>query len=389
MNIAIISRSLPVHCLGGMELVAWDLIQGLAAKSHNIWVITTAIPGDATFSAPSHLADKITVDFLNGTRPGRYSRAWWKESRYAFLKKRDLFNPDLVISISVGAMSVLPVLGNIPAIIQSHGTFLGEVHSKIQTGKISSIISSFHNLLWIPWERRTYSKVRRIVAVGPAVLSELQRPILKVPFSKVVLIPNGVDTDLFHPIIDQKINTRKQLGIPADAKVLVWASRLHKQKGTHLALNAFAGIDAQDYWFLVIGDGPERHALEKQSHELRISGRVIFAGAVAHDSMSEFLNAGDIFVFTPNGREGFPLNVLEAMSIDLPVVISNHLAKPFIGAKGVYPVNPYETEGVARAIEKAASSGKGDRSFVMKNYSREKMLDSYEKLFEEVARKRD
>lgn len=386
MNIAIISRSLPVHCLGGMELVAWDLIQGLAARNHNIWVITTDIPNGNTFSVPPLLTNKITVDFLNRTRPGRYSRAWWKESRYAFLKKRNLFNPDLVISISVGAMSVLPVLGNIPAIIQSHGTFLGEFHSKIQTGKVSSIISSFHNLLWIPWERRTYSTVRRIVAVGPAVLSELQRSILKVPLSKVVLIPNGVDVDLFQPVIDQKINTRKQLGIPVDAKVLIWASRLHKQKGTHLALNAFASIDASNHWFLIIGDGPERHALEKQSHELRISERVIFAGAVTHDSMSEFLNTGDAFVFTSRRKEGFPLNVLEAMSVDLPVVISQDLAGPLEGANGVYPVNPLDTEVVAKAIENAVSSRKGDRPFIIKNYSRKKMVDSYEKLLKEIVR---
>lgn len=386
MNITILTRSLPGHCIGGMEIVVWDLILGLASRGHKIWIITTALQDHETCHVPPRLANKISIDFLSGTKPGRYSPHWWKVSRAAFLEKLDSFNPDIVVSVSVGAMSVLPILSNIPAIIQSHGTFLGEFTSKIKTRKLISIISSVHNLLWIPRERLLYRKFQRIVAVGPAVFEALWNPILKVPLEKVVLIPNGVDTDLFCADPKQQIMVKERLGIPKDSKTIVWASRLHKQKGAHLALQAFAKCNLRDLWFLIIGDGPERVALERQSHVLGISDRIIFAGSVGHSDIPELLNAGDVFVFTSIRREGFPLNVLEAMSMDLPVVISQNLAGPLEGANGVYPVNPVDIEGVARTIENAVTSGKGDRSFISKNYSMRKMIDSYEQLLEEVVR---
>lgn len=386
MNIVVMTRSLPVHCLGGMELVSWDLVCGLAARNHNVWIITTALPTGKSFHVPPQLAGKITIEFLDGTRPGRYSGEWWKASRNVFSEKRSRFDPDIVLSISVGAMSVMPVLEDIPAIIQSHGTFLGEFYSKITTKKLYSILSSCYNLLWIPWERKMYGNATRIVAVGPAVLNALHFPILKVPLKNVVLIPNGVNTDIFCPDSKNKTKMREKLGIPTDAMVVVWASRLHKQKGAHLALQAFAKCNLRDLWFLIVGDGPERVALERQSHVLGISDRIIFAGSVDHSDIPELLNAGDVFVFTSIRREGFPLNVLEAMSMDLPVVISQNLAGPLEEANGVYPVNPLDIEGVAGALGNAVTSGKGDRSFITKNYSKGKMIDSYEQLLEEVIR---
>ncbi|MDH3258948.1 MAG: glycosyltransferase, partial [Deltaproteobacteria bacterium] len=123
-----------------MEHVAWDVATGLAERGHKIKVITTATRNGNRCTIPVDVADRFTVEYLDTTRPGQYSRRWWEESRAAYLQAKDRFKPDIVFSISAGARSVLPLLEGIPSVIQVHGTSLGELLSKIRSGSGRSLV---------------------------------------------------------------------------------------------------------------------------------------------------------------------------------------------------------------------------------------------------------
>jgi len=386
MNILFFSRALPCHGIGGMELVAWNLATGLANKGHTGKIITTATTFGSACQIPTDLSHCLSVEYLSNTSPGRYSRYWWRASRLAYLRELDRFAPDIVVSISVGAKSILATLGKVPAVMQAHGTALGEFSSKVRSGRIISVVSSIRDLFWLLRDLTMYRRFQKIIAVGPAVRDGLENPLIRLalPKDRAIMIPNGVDTNVFRPDTKAKFKIRKQLQIPETAKVLVWVSRLHRQKGIHLAFKALSHLNQDNVWFLLVGGGPERKKLQYKSQKMGISDRVIFAGEVPHNELPLFLSAGDVFVFTTVRHEvGLTLNVLEAMSMNLPCVISQHVAEDVVGCmehiEGMYLVLPTRLNNVTEGISKAlVDTSDGRRSFVKKSYSKIRMLDMYE-----------
>ncbi|MCC2662435.1 MAG: glycosyl transferase, group 1 [Geminicoccaceae bacterium] len=371
-----------------MQRVAWDLATGLAERGHQVKVVTTATADGRHTAIPAELSDRLAVEHLHHTRPARYSRSWWRESRAAYLRGREEgLRPDVVLSVSAGAWSVLPLLGTVPAVLQAHGTSIAEIRSKVRTGRLAAMLGAFQNLCWVPWDLGMYRRCEKVVAVGPMAYAALRHPLIRgaLPQDKVVMIPNGVDTATYRPGAAAKPELARQLGLPRGAKVLVWASRLHRQKGTHLALSAFAEIAARDLSFVIIGHGPERGNLERQAQALGVADRVRFLGQIDSAEMPRWLSVGDAFVFTSIREEGFPLNILEAMSMNLPVVASDSLVEALERVDSIYAVNPSDSAAVSRAMQQAVATAGSGRALVERRYSRQVMVQGYEDLFHRLV----
>jgi phosphatidylinositol alpha-1,6-mannosyltransferase len=106
-------------------------------------------------------------------------------------------------------------------------------------------------------------------------------------------------------------------------------SRLVPRKGIDKVLEALPVVAGQfpNLLYAVVGDGPQRRALERKAQALGIASMVRFFGAVAHTQTREFYNAAEL-VLLPNREEageadGLPLVFLEA----------NACAKPVIGGR--------------------------------------------------------
>lgn len=113
-------------------------------------------------------------------------------------------------------------------------------------------------------------------------------------------------------------DTRTRFGIPPAAPLLVFVGRLAQEKGIALMVEAFAALP-DDVWLLMIGNGPERAALQALAARLRTASRVVFAGELEHARVIEALFASDLFVF-PSHTETLGLAVVEAMAAGRPVV---------------------------------------------------------------------
>ncbi|MDK9723942.1 MAG: glycosyltransferase family 4 protein [Sterolibacteriaceae bacterium MAG5] len=136
---------------------------------------------------------------------------------------------------------------------------------------------------------------------------------------KVRVIHNGVDTDRFHPHPRQP----EIAGLPKDARVIVSLGRLVGWKGLHIIVESMTGLPP-DVHYLVIGEGPEREALQRQATNLGVSARIHFAGRVPHAELPRWLSLGDIFVQPSIGEEAFGISVVEAMACGLPVLASDN-----------------------------------------------------------------
>ena len=77
MHIIAVTRILPFHGIGGMQVITWDLAKEFVRKGHKVTCITTSIPGKPQFFNE----DGINVSALIGTKPGKHSVNWWKLSK--------------------------------------------------------------------------------------------------------------------------------------------------------------------------------------------------------------------------------------------------------------------------------------------------------------------
>jgi glycosyltransferase involved in cell wall biosynthesis len=118
--------------------------------------------------------------------------------------------------------------------------------------------------------------------------------------------------------------------VPHGARVLLSTSRLVPQKGVDEAVRALPRLPA-DTVLVVLGEGPERPALERLAHDLGVSSRVFLLGRVP--DVSAWLRRATVYVH-PARWEGFGLGVLEAMHAGLPVVATNVSSLPELVVDG-------------------------------------------------------
>jgi glycosyltransferase involved in cell wall biosynthesis len=165
--------------------------------------------------------------------------------------------------------------------------------------------------------------------------------------AQVAVIPNGVDPE----DLRARALAEPPPAWPAGGLRLLAAGRLAPQKGFDLLLRAFAaargkGLDAS---LLVLGEGPEREALERLRGELGLSGAVAFPGRTANPLPA--MKHADLFVLSSR-YEGFPLVLLEALALGRPVVAAACPAGPrdLLGDGAGVLVPPRDPAALAEAL---------------------------------------
>ncbi|MFC8450487.1 glycosyltransferase [Kitasatospora sp. NPDC057223] len=144
-----------------------------------------------------------------------------------------------------------------------------------------------------------------------------------VPPGRVELIPNGIDAARYSwpPARRAGIRdrVRAELGLPQDGWVIGAVGRLVPGKRFDVLLDALRELDGPAGtrpWLVVIGDGPERAALERRAERLGVRARLVLTGE--RDDVPELLTALDVLA-APSTEETFGLGVLEGLAAGLPV----------------------------------------------------------------------
>lgn len=144
--------------------------------------------------------------------------------------------------------------------------------------------------------------------------------------SKIMVVGNGVDTAVFHPL--DKAEARRALDIPEDALALATVGGLVERKGFHRVIELLPEL-RQKYptlCYLVVGgaspEGDWSGRLRRQVAELGLEDAVRFLGAMPSAALKEPLSAADVFVLATS-NEGWANVILEAMACGLPVVTTD------------------------------------------------------------------
>jgi glycosyltransferase involved in cell wall biosynthesis len=139
------------------------------------------------------------------------------------------------------------------------------------------------------------------------------------PAARVRVIPNGIDTDRFSPRPECRDAIRGEIGIPSSAPVVGILAALRPEKNHKLFLQAAAIVKEKfpSAHFVLVGDGPERQALEQFTAESRLTQCVHFLGN--RSDVPQVLSAFDVLALTSH-NEANPVSILEALACEVPVV---------------------------------------------------------------------
>lgn len=133
----------------------------------------------------------------------------------------------------------------------------------------------------------------------------------------------GIDTKRFVADPETKnmkyATIRAELGIPADAAVLLSVGEVNENKNHRLVIEALSKLADKNVHYVICGCGPLEESYMSLSKELGLKERVHLMGFCSN--VSDFYQAADIFVF-PSLREGLSVAVMEAMSSSLPCIVS-------------------------------------------------------------------
>jgi N-acetyl-alpha-D-glucosaminyl L-malate synthase BshA len=197
----------------------------------------------------------------------------------------------------------------------------------------------------------------------------------------------------FIKVEDYKANTdvchRKTYAQPHE-KILIHISNFRKVKRVDDVLRVFDKVRQEiPSKLILVGDGPERPAIDKLCRELNTCNDIISIGKIANPK--DILAIGDLFIL-PSETESFGLAALEAMAMKLPVISSNTGGIPELNIHGKtgYLSKVGDIEDMAKNTIALLKDETKLNQFKEDAYERAKLFDisvvlpQYEKLYEEV-----
>ena len=173
-------------------------------------------------------------------------------------------------------------------------------------------------------ETRCMADADLVVTLGEAMREEIIER--GVDPDKVIIVPNGVSEEFLQPLPDDNGKLKASLGIRPGEHVVGLVSSLVAHEGIGTLLEAVKILNDRGVRTraLIVGDGPERSALQRQAQALGIDA--IFPGRVPMSQVRAYHAVLDVFVVprTPDRvcQLVTPLKPVEAMASGLPVVVS-------------------------------------------------------------------
>ena len=334
---ALVGRGVKFDPIGGMQNHTAELTRALDRRGVLQTVLTTRPPTAPYFQ---RLGDHTRVIRL-GLPVRRFRQLYAPQA--AVLAPILAARAD-VVHVHLGEdLAVLP-LGAAAARIHRLPLVL-TVHTSLRhTLAVSDLRSAILKTLGGAIERWGEHSADAVLAITPRLFRLLASD--GVEADRVHLIPPGVNPSLFEGPFEDPFSG---VGRPR----VLFVGRLAPQKGVRALVAAAGLLEDESAQVLLVGDGPERPALEREAERLGVNGRLHFVGFLAHERLPAVMSHADLLVL-PSLYEELGTVLLEAMQAGLPIVASKTGGIPDVIEDGVNGmlVPPGDPKAIALAIDR-------------------------------------
>lgn len=300
MHILLVSDLDPVNVIGGGERLLAGHATGLAARGHDVAVLSGAAGPES-----KHGSTRVLRIGRNLATPARAAAAM-----------RSL-RPDVVVGYqpasALGALRMARRRG-IPTIYVFSSSWAEEYATRRTSPRRSGAV------LRRAVERACLRASDRVVVLS-AYSAERVHAAHPGVASHVRVVPGGVDPALFAPN-GQPEDARRRLGLDPRGPLALTVRNLVPRMGLDNLLAAMPEVrrSIPAVRLMIAGDGPIRSELEAQVTRLGLGDRVLFAGFVPDGVLPEYYRAADLAVLPTRQLEGFGLMTVEALACGTPVV---------------------------------------------------------------------
>lgn len=362
MRVLMLSWEYPPVLVGGLGRHVDALSKALAKQGNEVTVVTrhapdapaeeirdgvrvvrtTGEPPSFPLSTPTLLA--WTMAFNHGVT--RTAQRLARSEQFDVIHAHDW----LVAHAAVTLKEQL----NLPLIATIHATEAGR-HQGHVSGELSEAIHSIEE--WL------VSEADRVVACSHYMRWEVHR-LLRVPASRIDVVPNGVDAYDLRP--EEQVVRAARARYARTGALVGFAGRLVYEKGVQDILHALPGLRERHpgLRLVVAGDGPYRSELQDQVRALRLEPAVSFTGFLNGELISVMASTDAMIV--PSRYEPFGMVALEAAAAGVPVAAAatgglKEIVEP--GRTGMtFP--PGDATALANAVSRLLGNAEASRRMV-------------------------
>jgi glycosyltransferase involved in cell wall biosynthesis len=286
----------PSFGFGGMEKVICSIIN-LTSEVYNHKILSL----DSSDEAMRWITQK-NVKFFGFVKPK--SHFHYFAALYEKIKK---INPDLLMTYNWGATDAIWLgrMAGIKKIIHNEHGF------SIDESKYTDFKRDIIRFI-------TYRLSCKIIVVSKN-MKYMMRKKYFIKKRKIIYIYNGINTDFYYTDNNERQKVRKEIGLKDEDFIIGFSGRLDPVKNFDLMLEIFESCIKRDekLKLLIIGDGSERRNIEEFCHKKGFNKSVILIGK--KENIIPYLRSIDVFFLT-SYTEQMPMSILEAMSLEIPVV---------------------------------------------------------------------
>ncbi len=296
----------------------------LESRGHKYFIVTTASPG---FKETNPTVIRLPYLLPFESKGGKYPVAC--PQTVGAIRDR-------IKDLSLDLIHSQHVMGN------------GRLGLRVARSLELPVVLTYHTLLTeyrhyfpiAPWlaqwflirkSRYVCNKYDQIATPSSPMKRKLREYGVKVP---IKVIPTGVDLTLFNnPYTKEEIC--KKWKIPPDKKILIYISRIAKEKNMDFLLESLKLIltKREDVHFLCVGGGPELTRIQNLVKKWNLSNKITFTDMIPKKEVNRYYGACDIFVFA-SVSETQGIVITEAMASGTPAVAVNEMGPTDIITNG-------------------------------------------------------
>ncbi len=377
MRIAAVVATFPPY-LAGTGNVAYHQAEELAARGHDVTVVTATQPGVP--SDPAGVLVRRSRPVLRlGNAPLLPELAVLGGYDVVHLHQPFIFGAELVALACT-----------------RHGMpLVTTVHNQLLADGVKGRLFDAYSATMLPLVLRTATRIIGVTRSHALSVPQIASALERHP-EKFAEVPNAVDVRRFTPGPAAHVRTRH--GVPDGAPVAIVCAQLdhaHEFKRVDLAIEAVGRVREAQLHLLVVGAGPLRDRLGALADEAGVRDQIHFAGALAGEELVDHYRAAD-FLILPSEIESFGLVQVEAMACAKPVIVSRVPGCRDVSVDGRhgFHVTPGSADDLADAVRRMlrlpaaerAAMGEAALARVHERYTWARSTDTLEGVLREAVR---